>query len=106
MKKTNNPISRTRGTNVWPSQWAALLKTSPLSPGTKTTAHIHAFTVTCTIKNKIRDNPVTAITNFFPTDEVKNSDHFINQAELKIMQRITFGAAKIASERQMKEKVS
>jgi len=41
-----------------------------------------------------------------PTDEVKNSDHFINQAELKIMQRITFGAAKIASEHQMKEKVS
>jgi len=32
-----------------------------------------------TIKNKIRDKPVTAITNFLPTDEVKNSDHFINQ---------------------------
>src|ERR1043165_3103980 len=83
IKKTNNPISRTRGTNVWPSQRAALLKTSPLSPGTKTTAHMQAFTVTCTIKNKIRDKPVTAITNFLPTDEVKNSDHFINQCGAK-----------------------
>ena len=27
----------------------------------------------------MRDNPVTAITIFFPTDEVKNSDHFISQ---------------------------
>ena len=45
------------------------------------------------------------MTNFFPTDEVKNSDHFIDETGAKnFNQRITFGAAKIASEWQMKQK--
>jgi hypothetical protein len=29
-------------------------------------------------KKEIRNKPVKAITSFFPTDEVKNSDHFIS----------------------------
>jgi hypothetical protein len=30
------------------------------------------------IKNEIRKSPVNAITNFLPTEDVKNSDHFID----------------------------
>jgi hypothetical protein len=40
-------------------------------------AQIQAFTPACTIKKSIRNNPVSAITHFLPTEEVKNSDHFI-----------------------------
>ena len=32
---------------------------------------------TCTIKNVIRNKPVSAITIFLPTAEVKKKDHFI-----------------------------
>jgi hypothetical protein len=30
-------------------------------------------------RNVMRNKPVNAITSFFPTDEVKNSDHFIRR---------------------------
>ena len=50
-------------------------------------------------KKEIRNNPVNAITNFFPTDDVKNSENFINQKR-----RCEKFDAKIASERQIRAK--
>ena len=54
----------------------------------------------------MRNKPVKAITNFFPTDEVKNTDHFIrNQREGDyLLLRSPFRIAKIVSELQKEEK--
>ena len=40
-------------------------------------AHMQALTPACTTRKEIRNNPVKPITNFFPTADVKNSDHFM-----------------------------
>ena len=52
---------------------------------------IQAFSPTCTIKKRIRKIPVSAITHFFPTEDVKSSDHFIS----KLLERVIKISAKI-----------
>src|SRR5687768_5825893 len=61
-----------RITTVEPMKCAALLNITPPS-----LAHIQELMPTCTTRKDIRNNPVKPITNFFPTADVKNSDHFI-----------------------------
>jgi hypothetical protein len=69
----NNPISMIRITIIEPIKWAALLNMIPPS-----LAQMQALIPTCTTRKEIRNKPVNPITSFFPTEEVNNSDHFIN----------------------------
>src|SRR5689334_14113509 len=70
-----------RITTVDPIKWAALLNILPLSFGSKMgrSLNIQALMPTCTTRKLIRNNPESAITSFLPTEEVKNSDHFISK---------------------------
>jgi hypothetical protein len=40
-------------------------------------AQIQALIPACTTRKEIKNKPVKPITNFLPTEEEKNSDHFI-----------------------------
>ena len=79
IKPPNSTNSRALITQDDPMKCAARLNISPLSFSSKMgrSAKMHAFNPTWMIKNEMRKSPVRAITNFLPTDDVKNSDHFI-----------------------------
>jgi hypothetical protein len=68
-----------RITKEFPMKYAARLNIDPLSFRLKKarSLKIVEFKPTCTIKKEIRKNPVSAITIFLPTAEVKKKDHFI-----------------------------
>src|SRR5256714_1955253 len=72
IKNIKRPTSSILITTVSPIKCAALLNISPSS-----FAQMQAFNPTCTIRNKIKNRPVSAIINFLPTEEVKKLDHFI-----------------------------
>jgi len=72
-----------RITKELPIKWAALLNIDPLSSGSKIgrSLNMQEFSPTCTIKKEIRNKPVSAITIFLPTADVKKKDHFIISQE-------------------------
>jgi hypothetical protein len=79
MIPANKPISRILITKELPIKKAALLNMDPLSSGLKKlrSLKMQELRPTCTIRKEIRNKPVSAITIFLPTAEVKNCDHFI-----------------------------
>ena len=64
-------------------KWAALLNIDPLSflLNKGRSLKIQEFKPTCIIKKDMRNKPVSAITIFLPTAEVKKCDHFINKTK-------------------------
>src|SRR5436190_23372889 len=111
MKKTmNNPISRIRITTVDPMKWAALLNILPLSFGSKMGRSLktQALMPTWTTRKLIRNKPESAITSFLPTEEVKNSDHFISKILRNYLSNLllwSFRGAKVARDRQNPAKI-
>src|SRR5664279_1123587 len=71
-RPANKPTSTILITTVVPMKCDARLNICPSSP-----AQMHAFTPTWTTRKEIRKIPVRDMINFFPIDDVKNSDHFI-----------------------------
>src|SRR5215204_4537753 len=98
-KKINKPISIILIKTVEPMKWAALLNILPSSVGSKMgrSLNIQALIPTCTTRKETRNKPDSPITSFLPTEEVKNSDHFIMQDSVLIK----FGANLLSNDQTM-----